>query len=127
MTKYIANPIEVNALKITDVSAKDAQGNITIELEDGSKKLLTMGMGMLYKLFPLVGDYFVTTTVPDVSEYVVKKVEFEAEYGRSDGRQHGERVKQSAPNPVSVYDADKIKATAAQPQEKKAATDVSKS
>src|SRR5882672_8099622 len=55
--KYIANPVEVEAFKIVTVGPLTMQGSRRLELQNG--ELVSADSGMLARMSPVVGDYWV--------------------------------------------------------------------
>ncbi len=78
MSKYIGNPVEVDAFKITKVGPlADQGGNFRIlTLEDG--KLVQADAGMMSRMTPVVGDYWVIQSNGYI--YLNPKEVFERKY-----------------------------------------------
>jgi hypothetical protein len=76
--KYIANPVEVDAFKITKVNPEADQGDHSrvLKLEDG--KHVLADKGMLARMTPTVGDYWVVQS--DGYVYLNPKDVFERKY-----------------------------------------------
>ena len=74
--KYIANPVEVNAEIIIDVSPLRGDGAIELTLQGGSK--FTADKGMCARYIPKEGDYVVTQS--DGYVYLNPKEVFERKY-----------------------------------------------
>jgi hypothetical protein len=75
--KYQANPVIVDAFKITFVTAKQTLGGSTaLELEDGSTVVATAEMTA--RMTPVEGDYWVIQ--PDGYIYLNPKEVFERKY-----------------------------------------------
>lgn len=76
--KYIANPVEVEAFKITKVFPEADQGDFSriLELENG--KLFQAEKGMMSRMTPQVGDYWVIQS--DGYVYLNPKDVFERKY-----------------------------------------------
>lgn len=82
MTRYICNPIEVDAFRIKHVGELEPNGNRDILLEDGSATghVYTVESGKMSRMTPVIGDYLVRTHQPDEYEYLNPKHVFEAKY-----------------------------------------------
>lgn len=81
--KYIANPVEVDALVIKDVGLADGGGGVWLTLEttdmDGvSDNGFLADKGMLARYFPVPGDYLVRQQ--DGYFYLNPKEVFERKY-----------------------------------------------
>lgn len=80
MPKYIANPVEVDALRITSIQqvpeAVSPPAQRTLHLEDGSTVLATSAM--LSRYIPVVGDYWVVQS--DGYAYINPASVFERKY-----------------------------------------------
>jgi hypothetical protein len=74
--KYIANPVEVDAWKITDIETIRQEGSRFIALENHSKVLIAPEM--LSRIAPQVGDYYVRQA--DGYVYLNPKDVFERKY-----------------------------------------------
>lgn len=77
MSKYTANPIEVDAWEIGDVSPVDSKGNIYVKLINGEQSK-EIAASMTSRMFPSIGDYLVRT--PDGYEYLNPKAVFLSKY-----------------------------------------------
>lgn len=77
MARYRARPVEVEAFQITHVS-HHLLGHHTITLDNGDS--VTLDPGQISRRAPVVGDYFVRTSTPDVYEYLNPGFVFEAKY-----------------------------------------------
>lgn len=75
--KYIANPVEVDAFKITQ-SHEGPRGRYWLELDDGSKPIAEAEM--CSRMAPAVGDYWVVQS--DGYVYLNPKDVFERKYRR---------------------------------------------
>lgn len=78
MTKYICNPIEVDAFQIISVGALDDVGNRPVALDNGENYIIEAGK--MSRMTPVEGDYLVRTHKPDEYEYLNPKHVFEAKY-----------------------------------------------
>lgn len=78
--KYIANPVEVNALKITKVGPPFGDGARLLSLEDGTAVVATPEMQS--RIAPAVGDYVVVQS--DGYTYLNPKEVFERKYRPKD-------------------------------------------
>lgn len=76
MAKFKANPVIVDAFTITSVSAKDADGNISVTLDNGLVELCTPDKTA--RMTPNVGDYVVQQA--DGYIYLNPKAVFENKY-----------------------------------------------
>lgn len=84
MTKYVCNPITVDAFQIIEIIKCD------IEKTPGGKReiIIMLDNGESYncpptltsRMIPAVGDYLVRTHTPDEYEYLNPKHVFEAKY-----------------------------------------------
>lgn len=75
--KYIANPVEVDAEKITEVVSQATDEHpMILKLESG--KLYSPNAGMLARMAPVAGDYVVTQS--DGYVYLNPKDVFERKY-----------------------------------------------
>ena len=74
--KYIANPIEVDAERISKVLASTGETPMILKLESG--KLYSPNAGMLARMTPIAGDYVVTQS--DGYVYLNPKEVFERKY-----------------------------------------------
>ena len=74
--KYIANPIEVDAERISEVLASTGETPMILKLESG--KLYSPNAGMLARMTPIAGDYVVTQS--DGYVYLNPKEVFERKY-----------------------------------------------
>lgn len=73
--KYIANPVEVDAFKITAINGDDT-GPIIVDLENGKSEIASKAMTSRY--FPQIGDYWVIQA--DGYAYLNPKDVFERKY-----------------------------------------------
>lgn len=78
--KYIANPIEVTAFKISAIIQYDISGNVEILLENGNKVIATPEMTS--RLRPRTGDYWVQQE--DGYIYLNPKEVFERKYSKAE-------------------------------------------
>ena len=76
MAKYQANPVIVDAWKITKVGARLPGIGIQVVLETGS--VITADDGMIARMTPAVGDYWVIQS--DGYTYINPKDVFERKY-----------------------------------------------
>lgn len=76
MSKYIANPVEVDAFEIVYVNDMKPDGSIAVQLRGAGWKLATPGM--VSRMTPEVGDYWVIQS--DGYEYLNPKEVFERKY-----------------------------------------------
>jgi hypothetical protein len=76
MMKYIANPVEVEALIITKVDAVERDGSTVVTLQDG--KTFRCNSGMIARYIPQEGDYLVRQA--DDYVYLNPKDVFERKY-----------------------------------------------
>lgn len=76
MAKYVGNPVEVDALSITEILSTLPDGSIECRLEDGSAFQATPAMTA--RMTPSVGDYVVTQA--DGYVYLNPKAVFERKY-----------------------------------------------
>jgi hypothetical protein len=74
--KYIANPVEVEAFKIEEVLPGDDEKPMILKLENG--KLVSPNHGMLARMTPVPGDYWVVQA--DGYVYLNPKEVFETKY-----------------------------------------------
>ncbi len=74
--KYIAEPVEVEAFKISHVGDRDETGGSMITLENGDTVYATIGM--VARMWPSIGDYWVVQS--DGYVYVNPKAVFERKY-----------------------------------------------
>lgn len=74
--KYIANPVVVDAFRIVGVGQPDDEGDVRLELEDGS--VVTADAGKTARFTPSVGDYWVIQS--DGYIYLNPKAVFERKY-----------------------------------------------
>lgn len=77
--KYIANPVEVEAFKITEINGLDFIGQM-VKVDDGSDRLITPEQ--MARMEPSVGDYFVIQS--DGYIYINPKDVFERKYSRAE-------------------------------------------
>ncbi len=80
--KYIARPIVVDAVCITQAGERDPGGAMTLHLADGS--VFTASPGMLSRIAPEEGDYLVTQE--DGYRYLNPKHVFERKYAPAAAR-----------------------------------------
>lgn len=77
--EYQGLPIMVHAAQIASVGQPDAEGNVPIIFGDESDKIASPGM--MSRMSPHVGDYWVITNHSDgVYEYLNPKAVFESKY-----------------------------------------------
>lgn len=89
--KYIANPVEADAFKIDKIIAGTDESPMILHLEGG--KLVSPNAGMLARMTPQVGDYWVIQA--DGYIYLNPKDVFERKYrAASDVESKAEREKQ---------------------------------
>jgi hypothetical protein len=74
--KYVANPVEVDALRIESIADKLDDGRLTLKLEGGLVRYALPEM--LSRMEPKVGDYFVVQS--DGYIYLNPKEVFERKY-----------------------------------------------
>lgn len=74
--RYIGNPIEVEAFKITGIGNVSINGNLAVTTDDGLTRLADAPM--LSRINPEIGDYWVVQ--PDGYEYLNPKAVFECKY-----------------------------------------------
>lgn len=74
--KYIANPVEVQADRITEIGEVDDLGRLALRLENGNWYMASKPM--LSRIVPAPGDYLVTQE--DGYTYVNPKEVFERKY-----------------------------------------------
>ena len=73
---WVANPVKVRAFKITHVGDPAANGSCLITIENKTTRLADAGM--LARMIPVVGDYWVIQS--DGYEYVNPREVFERKY-----------------------------------------------
>lgn len=73
---YVANPIEVTALRIVDAGAVDEAGGVALALENGEN--VYADAGMVSRMTPVAGDYWVVQA--DGYTYLNPKDVFERKY-----------------------------------------------
>jgi len=74
--KYVANPVEVEAHKITKVNVNQVTGEIRLSLDDDTEQVATPGMTA--RMEPKVGDYWVIQS--DGYVYLNPAAVFERKY-----------------------------------------------
>ncbi len=75
--KYQANPVVVDAFKITAIVAATEESPMILHLENG--RLVSPNAGMTARMTPIVGDYWVIQE--DGYVYLNPKDVFERKYG----------------------------------------------
>lgn len=81
MAKFIANPVVVDAYKISRIFGTDEDGTVTMELE-GAKGNHVASPAMVSRMTPVVGDYWVVQS--DGYIYLNPKDVFERKYHHTD-------------------------------------------
>ncbi len=76
LMKYIANPVEVAAEIIISVGPIESNGSMHVATQDGKNRIADKGM--ISRMIPQVGDYWVTQA--DGYEYLNPKEVFERKY-----------------------------------------------
>lgn len=91
--KYTANPVEVEAFKITNVDKAGEPPRATLTLEDGHG--FTCDEGMTARYWPKVGDYLVEQA--DGYKYLNPKDVFERKYSPAFDMEALQKLRKASP------------------------------
>ena len=84
MSKYVCNPIEVDAFQITEIIKCEIErtpnGKRKIIVKLDNDEVYECEEGKTSRMIPKVGDYLVRTHKPDEYEYLNPQHVFEAKY-----------------------------------------------